>query len=161
GERIADGAIQARADARVARAFDRRRRAGRRDSRSRCGRRRSAVCRPQRIRRIRIAAEAGQTHPRRPHRLRSEPRWAEVAPAAAETRRTHRCDPARDRLFDRTNRRIAIGSGDLSVRGVERSLVATMPDADASNPGNPIHSTDTARDYGFRAALVGGATIYG
>src|SRR5262249_44585828 len=29
------------------------------------------------------------------------------------------------------------------------------------NPGNPIHSTDTARDYGFRAALVGGATIYG
>ncbi len=36
-----------------------------------------------------------------------------------------------------------------------------MPDADAPNPGNPIHSSDSARDYGFRAALVGGATIYG
>jgi hypothetical protein len=47
------------------------------------------------------------------------------------------------------------------VRNVERTLVATMPDADAPNPGNPIHSTDTARNYGFRAALVGGATIYG
>jgi hypothetical protein len=47
------------------------------------------------------------------------------------------------------------------VRAVERTLVATLPDADEPNPGNPIHSTDTARDYGFRAALVGGATIYG
>ena len=36
-----------------------------------------------------------------------------------------------------------------------------MPEADAPNPGNPIHSSDGARDYGFRAALVGGATIYG
>jgi len=47
------------------------------------------------------------------------------------------------------------------VRAVERTIVAAMPDADAPNPGNPIHSTDTARDYGFRAALVGGATVYG
>ncbi len=36
-----------------------------------------------------------------------------------------------------------------------------MPEADAPNPANPIHSSDGARDYGFRAALVGGATIYG
>jgi hypothetical protein len=36
-----------------------------------------------------------------------------------------------------------------------------MPEADAPNPDNPIHSSDSARDYGFRAALVGGATIYG
>ena len=36
-----------------------------------------------------------------------------------------------------------------------------MPEADAPNPGNPIHSSDGARDYGFRAALVGGATVYG
>jgi len=47
------------------------------------------------------------------------------------------------------------------VRAIERTIVAVMPDADAPNPGNPIHSSDGARDYGFRAALVGGATIYG
>jgi len=47
------------------------------------------------------------------------------------------------------------------VRAVERTIVAAMPEADAPNPGNPIHSSDGARDYGFRAALVGGATIYG
>ena len=47
------------------------------------------------------------------------------------------------------------------MRAVERTIVAAMPEADAPNPGNPIHSSDGARDYGFRAALVGGATIYG
>ena len=47
------------------------------------------------------------------------------------------------------------------MRAVARTIVATMPDADTPNPGNPIHSSDSARDYGFRAALVGGATIYG
>lgn len=47
------------------------------------------------------------------------------------------------------------------MRAVERTIVAAMPDADVPKPENPIHSTDTARDYGFRAALVGGATIYG
>ena len=47
------------------------------------------------------------------------------------------------------------------MRAVERTIVAVMPEADAPNPGNPIHSSDSARDYGFRAALVGGATIYG
>lgn len=47
------------------------------------------------------------------------------------------------------------------MRAIERTLVAVMPEADEPNPGNPIHSGDGARDYGFRAALVGGATIYG
>lgn len=47
------------------------------------------------------------------------------------------------------------------MESVARTIIATMPDADAPNPGNPIHSSDSARDYGFRAALVGGATIYG
>ena len=47
------------------------------------------------------------------------------------------------------------------MRAIERSIVALMPEADAPNPNNPIHSSDSAREYGFRAALVGGATIYG
>ena len=47
------------------------------------------------------------------------------------------------------------------MKAVARTIVAAMPDADTPNPGNPIHSSDSARDYGFRAALVGGATIYG
>lgn len=47
------------------------------------------------------------------------------------------------------------------MRTVERTIIAAMPEADAPNPGNPIHSSAGARDYGFRAALVGGATIYG
>lgn len=49
----------------------------------------------------------------------------------------------------------------MIVKAVERTIVAAMPEADTPNPGNPIHSSDGARDYGFRAALVGGATIYG
>lgn len=47
------------------------------------------------------------------------------------------------------------------MKAVETSITAVMPEADAPNPGNPIHSTDSARQYGYRAALVGGATIYG
>jgi hypothetical protein len=47
------------------------------------------------------------------------------------------------------------------MRTVTHSLTAMMPEADAPNPGNPIHSSATARQYGYRAALVGGATIYG
>jgi hypothetical protein len=35
-----------------------------------------------------------------------------------------------------------------------------MPEADAPNPGNPIHSTDSAKNTAI-APLVGGATIYG
>jgi hypothetical protein len=47
------------------------------------------------------------------------------------------------------------------MQAVETTIVAVMPEADAPNPGNPIHSTDSAKEYGYRAALVGGATIYG
>ena len=47
------------------------------------------------------------------------------------------------------------------MRAVEATLTAVMPEADAPNPGNPIHSSDTAKQYGYQAALVGGATIYG
>lgn len=36
-----------------------------------------------------------------------------------------------------------------------------MADADAPNPNNPIHSNDSARERGFKGALVGGATVYG
>ena len=43
----------------------------------------------------------------------------------------------------------------------ETTLRAVMHDADAPKPGNPSHSTSGAREYGFRAALVGGATVYG
>jgi len=47
------------------------------------------------------------------------------------------------------------------MAAVATTLIATMPEADEPNPGNPIHSSDTAREYGYRAALVGGATVYG
>jgi acyl dehydratase len=47
------------------------------------------------------------------------------------------------------------------MRAVRTTLTAVMPEADAPNALNPIHSTDSARDYGYRAALVGGATVYG
>jgi hypothetical protein len=39
-------------------------------------------------------------------------------------------------------------------------LTAFMDDPDEDKP-NPIHSTGTAREYGFRGALIGGATAYG
>lgn len=39
-------------------------------------------------------------------------------------------------------------------------FTAFMDDPDADKP-NPIHSTETAREHGFRGALVGGATAFG
>jgi hypothetical protein len=47
------------------------------------------------------------------------------------------------------------------MQAVDATLTAIMPEADAPNPGNPIHSSDGAKEYGYKAALVGGATIYG
>ena len=38
---------------------------------------------------------------------------------------------------------------------------AWMANPEADNPANPIHSGDGARSHGFKAALVGGATVYG
>lgn len=43
---------------------------------------------------------------------------------------------------------------------VHHRLTAFMDDPDEDKP-NPIHSTGTARRYGFRGALIGGATAYG
>ena len=43
---------------------------------------------------------------------------------------------------------------------VKHEFTAFMEDPDADKP-NPIHSTKTAREHGFRGALVGGATAFG
>lgn len=48
-----------------------------------------------------------------------------------------------------------------NIRATTATLRAHMPEADEPNPGNPIHSTASAQDYGFRGALVGGVTVYG
>ncbi len=49
-----------------------------------------------------------------------------------------------------------------SPRRAELRLTATLdtPD-DRSAIGNEIHSTEGAKDYGYQAALVGGATVFG
>lgn len=38
---------------------------------------------------------------------------------------------------------------------------AFMADPDSPRPDNPIHSTDSAREHGFKGALVGGIHVYG
>ncbi len=43
---------------------------------------------------------------------------------------------------------------------VQHHIKAFMEDPDEIKP-NPIHSTSVAKDYGFRGALIGGATAYG
>lgn len=43
---------------------------------------------------------------------------------------------------------------------VVEKLTAFMKDPDKVKP-NPIHSTSTAREYGYQGALVGGVTAYG
>jgi acyl dehydratase len=43
----------------------------------------------------------------------------------------------------------------------ERTLVAFLDGPDRADIANPIHSTAVATEYGFRAALVGGVTVYG
>ena len=49
----------------------------------------------------------------------------------------------------------------MAVILAEDALTAVLDDADEPKPDNMIHSTDGARAYGYRAALVGGATVYG
>ncbi len=46
-------------------------------------------------------------------------------------------------------------------RSAERRMTAFMQDPDRPNPGNPIHSTQGGREYGYKTALVGGVTVYG
>ena len=43
---------------------------------------------------------------------------------------------------------------------VQHTIQALMDDPDEIKP-NPIHSTSVAQDYGFKGALIGGATAYG
>lgn len=44
---------------------------------------------------------------------------------------------------------------------VERTVEAFLPHADSEDISNPIHSSATAQKYGFKAALVGGVTVWG
>jgi hypothetical protein len=46
-------------------------------------------------------------------------------------------------------------------RTFESKITAFMENPDAPRPENPIHSTGGAQEYGYRAALVGGVTVYG
>ncbi len=43
----------------------------------------------------------------------------------------------------------------------EHRITAFMENPDNMNIGNIIHANQGARDYGYRAALVGGVTVYG
>jgi hypothetical protein len=45
-------------------------------------------------------------------------------------------------------------------RTAERRITAFMEDPDAPRPENPIHPTAGGREYGYRAALVGGVAVY-
>ena len=42
-----------------------------------------------------------------------------------------------------------------------RTITAFLDGPDSVDITNPIHSTAVAAEYGFRAALVGGVTVYG
>lgn len=48
-----------------------------------------------------------------------------------------------------------------SSRSAERRLTAFLDGPDSPDINNPIHSTAVANEYGFKAALVGGVTVYG
>lgn len=43
----------------------------------------------------------------------------------------------------------------------ERRMTAFLDGIDSPTIANPIHSTEVAKQYGYRAALVGGVTVYG
>src|SRR3546814_647385 len=50
----------------------------------------------------------------------------------------------------------------MTASRAERRLTATLDTPDDRRAiSNEIHSTDGAKDYGYRAALVGGATVFG
>ena len=48
-----------------------------------------------------------------------------------------------------------------TVSAAERRLTAFLDGIDSPDISNPIHSTKVAGEYGFKAALVGGVTVYG
>ncbi|MEO6396897.1 MAG: hypothetical protein ABIP13_00360 [Tepidiformaceae bacterium] len=49
----------------------------------------------------------------------------------------------------------------ISNVAVERLFEAFLDGEDSPDISNPIHSTEVAHAYGFRAALVGGVTVWG
>lgn len=49
----------------------------------------------------------------------------------------------------------------MTLQTAERPLTAFLDGEDSPDILNPIHSTAVAAQYGFRAALVGGVTVYG
>jgi len=49
----------------------------------------------------------------------------------------------------------------LTTTIITKQITAFMEDPDAPRPGNPIHSTDSSREYGYKAALIGGVNVYG
>lgn len=49
----------------------------------------------------------------------------------------------------------------MTLHLAERPLTAFLDGEDSPGILNPIHSTAVAAQYGFRAALVGGVTVYG
>ena len=42
-----------------------------------------------------------------------------------------------------------------------RTVTAFLDGPDSPDISNPLHSTDVAQKFGFKAALVGGVTVYG
>ena len=48
-----------------------------------------------------------------------------------------------------------------TTKRYERRITAFMEDPDNMNIGNIIHANAGAQQFGYRAALVGGATVYG
>lgn len=49
----------------------------------------------------------------------------------------------------------------MPAASAERHITAFLDGEDSPDVLNPIHSTEVAAQYGFRAALVGGVTTYG
>jgi acyl-CoA thioesterase FadM len=48
-----------------------------------------------------------------------------------------------------------------AVRSGHRTITAFLDGPDSMDIRNVIHATDGAKEYGYRAALVGGVTVYG
>lgn len=53
-----------------------------------------------------------------------------------------------------------VENGGMSTAST-RTITAFLDGPDSTDISNPIHSTEVAAQYGFKAALVGGVTVYG
>jgi hypothetical protein len=69
---------------------------------------------------------------------------------AAITRSTYGRSARRSWLFSCRHSRTPRTRRHIDEAGTA-TVTAVMPEADAPNPGNPIHSTDSAKEYGYRA----------